>query len=156
MKRYWVNTGLILLSLQIGSLAWADTTAACKNCSSTTKQGQESPSTTRFKFNPTPSTPTKDPHLAPTKPHSPPAAGSIFGDGSSISKDFKVTERASDGRSVTTSNGDFNFTISNDLPNPNKRARHQGVFESGSYRNGKPPSMPRGTTVEDLMKGKRR
>lgn len=156
MNHPWITTGLTIISLQLGNLAYADSLKPCKNCDLPARQGDATQIDKRFKFkNLPPATriePT--PQLSPASPEK--KMGTIFGKDSNISNDFKVTERKSDGSSVTTSNGTFNFTVSNDPRNPSKHARHQRIFESGTYSNGKPPGMPSDNYFDDFMKGRRR
>lgn len=152
----WKKLALIVISLPLSNAAWADTHKLCKTCPPSTAQVKPEGTGKRFQFNNLPPAPPVEPTLQATKPVPEKKMGTIFGDGSSISNDFKVTERKSDGRSVTTSNGTFNFTISNDPRNPSKHARHQRIFESGTYSNGKPPGMPSDNYFDDFMKGGRR
>lgn len=159
MQNLSIKAGVIFLGFSLWSAAWAEPGKPCTNCPADKAIAGQGVKDKRFKFSGDLAVPTAPPVLPKTQSKPIDKKSSIFGDGSTISKEFRVTEEKapaySGTRSVTTSNGDINFTITDDRRNPNTRARHQSIFESGGNRNGQPPGLPYGPTVEDLMNGNR-
>ena len=162
MRKLLVNTGLVVLGLSTWPHAWADTAKPCKTCSTAEKPGYEAGAVDkRFKFGGTPPPPA--PRALPMQPGAQAPSknkqDSIFGDGSKISKEFRVQEEKNRGytgtRSVKASNGDIEFSITQDDRNPNSHAGQPSIFGSSGYNNGRPPGMPPGPTVDDLMTGNR-
>ena len=155
MQNLSIKAGVILMGISLWSAAWAEPSKPCKTCPTDKTIAGQGVNDKRFKFSGNMAAPTAPPVVPKSQIKSTDKKDSIFGDGSTISKEFRVTEEKapaySGTRSVTTSNGVINFTITDDRRNPNPRARHQSIFESGGHRNG----QPYGPTVEDLMNGNR-
>ncbi|WP_341667100.1 hypothetical protein [Alcaligenes sp. SDU_A2] len=152
MKHSLVAAGLLILGLPLSPSAWADSTIKpCSNCTPGKAVPERGIVDKRLQFSGTAAKPAPAPVTPPINTGK--TTSSIFGDGSRISKDFKTVEskNANDTRSVTTSNGSINFTITQDRHNPSPHARHQSIFESGGYRNGQPPTLSPGPTIDELM-----